>query len=279
MQRRFSTDAYRYPSELPILAATLSLVFLVIAITAAATVCGSALFAVLAVGLAASASRAHHQALMERAFAVDSQRSPDLARLANECRARIQPGPVDIFVTRSRELNAYTFGLSDIKAVVLYSSLLQVMDADELRFILGHELGHVRLGHTRLNSLVGGLAGIPSSSAVSMLLGMAFLGWNRACEYSADRAGLLACGRPEKAVSALVKLVAGPEGMNRPGLEERMAVAYRQIDAEDDTPLGGLYETLGSHPLLIKRINHLRQWAASEEYRRLQARVDQNLLG
>jgi Zn-dependent protease with chaperone function len=227
--------------------------------------------------MAASASRAHHQALIERAFPVNAQNSPDLERLASECKRRIQPGPVDIFVTRSRELNAYTFGLSDIKAVVLYSALLQVMDADELRFILGHELGHVRLGHTRLNSLVGGLAGIPSSSGASLLLGMAFLGWNRACEYSCDRAGLLACGQPEKAISALVKLVAGPEGMDNLSLEERMAVAYRQIDAEDDSPLGNLYETLGSHPLLIKRINHLREWAASAEYRQLQARVNQNL--
>jgi Zn-dependent protease with chaperone function len=217
MQRNFSTDSYRYPSELLILAVTLFLVFLVIAITAAATVCGSALFAVLAIGMAASASRAHHQALMERAIPVDSQRSPDLARLASECQRRLQPGPVDIFVTRSRELNAYTFGLSDIKAVVLYSALLQVMDADELRFILGHELGHVRLGHTRLNSLVGGLAGIPSSSAASMLLGMAFLGWNRACEYSADR-GLAGCGHPEKAFGA-DQAGRRPQGLTQSGLE------------------------------------------------------------
>jgi Zn-dependent protease with chaperone function len=160
-------------------------------------------------------------------------------------------------------LNAYTFGLSDPKVVVLYSGLLQVMDEDELRFIIGHEMGHVALGHTWLNSLVGGMAGIPSSSIASVILRMAFLWWNRACELSADRAGLLACGRIDKATSALIKLVAGPTGLTPAGLE----AAYRQIDAEDDTPWGAVGETFQSHPMLIRRIQELRQYAAWVERR------------
>jgi len=32
---------------------------------------------------------------------------------------------------------AYTFGLSTPKVVVLYSALFDVMDADELKFIVG----------------------------------------------------------------------------------------------------------------------------------------------
>ena len=67
-------------------------------------------------------------------------------------------------------------------------------------------LGHVALGHTWLNTLVGGIAGIPGSFLGGSDLDMAFLGWNRTCEYSADRAGLLACGSLEKAISALIKL-------------------------------------------------------------------------
>jgi Zn-dependent protease with chaperone function len=271
----YSTTAYRYPNEHLILGLTLLLVGLVIAVTAAATVCSSVLFIAIAVALAHSSSRTHHQALIQRAYPVTAQSKPDLARIARQCMARLQPGPVDIFITPSRVLNAYTFGLSDPKVVVLYSSLLQVMDEDELRFILGHELGHVRLGHTWLNSLVGGMAGIPSSSSASGLLAIAFLWWNRACEYSADRAGLLACGKPEKAISALIKLVAGPHGLT----EEGLALAYQQIDAEDDTFLGTLAEMLGSHPLLIRRINQIRHYARSAEYRRLQERVDRNGIG
>lgn len=273
MSQAFSTDAYRYPREQVVLAVTLLLGLAVLLVTAVPTFCLSPLVVLLAVGLAYSASRSHHQALMRSAYAVTPQSAPGLARLAEDCTDRLQPGAVQFFVVRSERLNAYTFGLDNPKVVVVYSSLLDLMDADELRFILGHELGHVRLGHTWLNSLVGGLAGIPSSSVINAVLTLALLSWNRTCEFSADRAGLLACGRPEKALTALIKLVAGPAGQTRRGLE----LAYRKIDAEDDSWLGGLNEAFSTHPMLIRRIQELRRYAASEEYRRLQAAVDQNV--
>jgi Zn-dependent protease with chaperone function len=261
--------SYRYPNETLVLGLTLLLVGLVIAITALATVCASVVFVLLAIVWAYISSRSHHQNLVRAAYPVTENSAPGLTRLFQESAARLKPGPLQAFVVPSRQLNAYTFGLDDPKVVVLYSALLDVMDADELRFIIGHEMGHVALGHTRLNSLVGGLAGIPSSSLASAVLVTVFLWWNRTCEFSADRAGLLAVGRPEKAVTALIKLIAGPSGKTAHGLE----LAYQRIDAEDDTWLGSLQETFASHPMLIRRINALRQWASSEQYRRLQAEI------
>jgi Zn-dependent protease with chaperone function len=162
-------------------------------------------------------------------------------------------------------LNAYTFGLSSPKVVVVHSALLQVLDADEIAFVISHELGHVRLGHTWLNSLVGGLAGIPSPSAAFALMRLAFLGWNRACEHSADRAGLLATGKLDKAVSALVKLATG--GRARDAGE--MALALRQVEASDDELLNHLGEALATHPSMARRIAELRKFAASREYQKL----------
>jgi hypothetical protein len=71
------------------------------------------------------------------------------------------------------------------------------------------------------------------------------------------------------------RFVAGPRGLTTEGL----ALAYQQIDAEDDTFLGSLGEMLGSHPLLIRRINQLRQYARSAEYKRLQELVNRNGAG
>jgi Zn-dependent protease with chaperone function len=269
----FNTDAYRYPSERLVLAGTLALAALVILATATATLCASVLFVLAALALSYSTSRSHHRTLIQRASRLTPQRAPALYELARQCTAKLRPGAVDFFVVPSKVMNAYTFGLESPKVVVLYSALLEVMDADELRFIIGHELGHVRLGHTWLNSLAGGLAGIPSATSVGALVSLSLLGWNRACEYSADRAGLLACGKPEKAITALVKLVAGPSGKTAAGLE----LAYRRIDAEDDTWLGSLGETLSTHPMLIRRIQKLRAYAQTAEYRHLQEGVNRNL--
>ena len=265
------TTAYRYPGEQAILLATLALVGGVIALTAAATVCASVLFILAFIVTSFSFTRSHHQRLISSARLVTPQSLPEVEQVARQGVARLQPGEVQVYLAPSHELNAYTFGLDTPKVVVLYSALLQVMDRDELSFILGHELGHVALGHTWLNSLVGGIAGIPSSSSAGILLTMAFLWWNRACEYSADRAGLLACGKPEKAISALVKLAAGPQA----DTQMELAQAYRRIDAEDDTLLGSLYQALATHPMLIRRIRQIRKYAGSAEYARLLRRMTQ----
>ncbi len=272
-RKTYNTTAYRYTNERLILALTLLLVFFVIALTATATICLSFVFVVAMVAISYARNRSHHQALMERAGQVTPQDTPVLAALAAESIARLQTGPVHVFVAPHNTLNAYTFGLSSPKVVVLQSPLLQVMDADELRFILGHELGHVRLGHTVLNSLMGGMAGIPSPFMASAILTMAFLWWNRACEYSADRAGLLACGKPRKAITALVKLAAGKDARTRAGLERTL----QRIEAEDDHALSGLGEALTTHPMMVRRIEQLRRYAGSNEYQRLQARMDQNV--
>ena len=265
------TTAYRYPGEQVILLVTLALVGGVIALTAAATVCASVLFILAFFAMSFSFTQRHHQALMRSARQVTPQTTPEVDDIAQQGIARLQPGEIQVYVAPSNELNAYTFGLDSPKVVVLYSALLKVMDRDELLFVLGHELGHVALGHTWLNSLVGGIAGIPSSFSAAMLLTMAFLQWNRTCEYSADRAGLLACGKPEKAISALIKLAAGPQA----DTQIELAQAYRRIDAEDDTWLGSLNEALATHPMLIRRIQQIRKYAGSAEYARLLGRMSQ----
>jgi len=252
---------------------TLGLVLLVIVLTATATVCLSAVFTLAIVILVYANNRAHHRTLLERGWKVTPQTAPGLSRFVRRHRAKLQVKAVDLFVVPSRAWNAYTFGLVAPKSVVLNAPLLKALDGDELSFILGHELGHVRLGHTWLNSLVGGMAGIPSPFAASAILAMAFLWWNRACEFSADRAGLLACGKPTKAISALVKLAAGRRLRSRGELERVIAM----IEAEDDRLINNLGEALGTHPMTVKRIERLRRYAASPQYRRLQALIDGNV--
>jgi len=267
-----NNTAYRYPSEHAILALTLVIVVSVIALTATATVCLSVVFVAVMVGVGYAMTRAQHRELLGQALPVSPEHAPALTRLVRGCAARLQVRQVQVFVANSPVLNAYTFGILPPYVVVLNSALLQTMDADELRFIIGHELGHVRLGHTWLNSLVGGMAGIPSPFLASAVLSFAFLWWNRACEHSADRAGLLACGKPSKAISALVKLASGPE-TDTPG---ELLQALRQIEAEDDTALASLGEALSTHPMMGRRIEQLRRYAQSAEYRRLQPLLAHN---
>jgi Zn-dependent protease with chaperone function len=273
MSRYYSTTAYRYPTENWILLGTISLALLVIALTAAATFCLSFVVVFFLVGMAYYYTRQHHQELLRGARLVTPSTEPALSPVIQEAALRLQPEPVQFFVAKNRALNAYTFGLSTPKVVVLHSGLFPALDRDEIQFIIGHEMGHVRLGHTVVNSLVGGLAGIPPSYSAAVLMQLALLAWSRACEYSADRAGLLACGSPEKAISTLLKLEAAKTGVSPGGLQQMLG----EIERRDDHWLDSLNEMASTHPMGVRRIRQLREYAQSSEYRRLQALVNQNL--
>ena len=111
------------------------------------------------------------------------------------------------------------------------------------------------------------MAGIPSPYLAAVILYFVFRWWNRACEYSADRAGMLACGKPKKAESALIKLFAARSG-------EGLQHVLTHIDAEDDHLENNLIELISTHPITIRRLDALREYAASPEYRRIQERIN-----
>ena len=119
------------------------------------------------------------------------------------------------------------------------------------------------------------MAGIPSSLGAAAIMELAFRWWNRACEYSADRAGILACGKPNKAISALVKLEAGPSALTQAGLLDAM----QHFEMDDGDILHNLEELMASHPMIAKRIDEIRNYSNTTAYHNLFAMMDQNLSG
>lgn len=255
------TTSYRYPNESLILTITLILVGLVIIITSTATFCLSGMFIIFVFVMALISNRNHHRALMQQAYLVNHDSAPGLAEVVKLCQNRLEPGNVNVYILRSRIINAYTFGLGDPKVIVLYDPLLRIMDPEELAFVIGHEMGHVALNHTWLNTILGGMAGIPASFGASVILQVAFRWWNRTCEFSSDRAGLLACGSLSKAVSALVKISA-PNIRTQADFERALAL----IDLQDDSFINQMGELFQSHPMITKRINQLRVYASSSDH-------------
>ena len=268
----FRSRAYRYANEHIVLLLTILLVLFVILLTSTVTFCLSGVFILGMFVLSALLIRSHHQSLMRSASRLDPNHTPELAHLTAQCGLMLQPGEVDLFLVHRNQLNAYTFGIRNPKVLVLYTPLLKVMNSGELAFVIGHEMGHVALGHTWLNTIVGGMAGIPAPFGAAVLLYTAFRWWNRMCEFSADRAGLLACGDLNIAVSALVKLVA-PDIRS----QEDFVRALALIDAQNDSSSNRLAEAFQSHPLLIRRINALRDYAHTAEFRRIHAGMIRNL--
>jgi Zn-dependent protease with chaperone function len=262
--------SYRFPTEQWILFFTCAAVSIVILLTAALTFRFGLIVIAIGVVVTYITNRIQHAGLIRKALLVNDKNAAALTTLARECVRKLGCSTIQLFIAPNSELNAYTFGLLDPKIVVLNSGLFLEMDADEIRFILGHEIGHICLGHTWLNSIIGGMAGLPSTFLGTTLLRGIFLWWNRACEFSADRAGLLVCGRLDKALSALVKLAAGPGGIRNPADLERV---LNFVKGEAGDPINALSEIMATHPIIFRRMNGLRKYAGSSQYRLIKQRI------
>ncbi|MBO0843605.1 MAG: M48 family metallopeptidase, partial [Nocardioides sp.] len=123
--------------------------------------------------------------------------------------------PPEVYVQAAPELNAMTVGM-DKPVIVLNSALVDLLDEEELRFVVGHELGHALSGHSvyrtlllRLLQLVGIFSAIPFGALGIRLIIAALMEWSRKAELSADRAGLLATQDPAVALRVHMKLAGG----------------------------------------------------------------------
>jgi Zn-dependent protease with chaperone function len=171
------------------------------------------------------------------------------------------------------EFNAFTAGI-ERPFVMLGSSLAGSCTPTELEFVIGHELGHVRLRHVLYHQIADwGPRLIGQVPLIGRLLGtglrLALSEWSRAAEFSADRAGLLACQDLDAALRVLMKLSGVPTerygGMDLAAFLEQA----RELTALDDDWMGYLIRTMSevgmTHPWTVLRAAEIKRWHDSGE--------------
>ena len=184
----------------------------------------------------------------------------------------------ELFVTQTPMVNAMALGTNQ-PFIVLHSGLVDLLDAEELRAVIGHELGHVLSGHAVYRTMLYNLI-ILATRIAWMPIG--YLGlraiiwgleeWYRKSELSCDRAGLLAGQDVEASRRVLMKLAGGSRlaEMNADAFHEQA----REYDAAPDLRDGilKLLQLQGNtHPFAVVRFAELDHWVASGEYERILA--------
>ena len=181
--------------------------------------------------------------------------------------------PPELYVTQTPFVNAGAVGV-DHPFVVINSAMLSLLDRDELRCILGHELGHCMSGHALYKTMLRLLIRltilalqVPVGGLALYTIIAALMEWDRKSELSADRAGLLVCQDPSAAFRVQMKLAGG-------GMADQMDVDAFVQQAEEYEGHGNLLDgvmkvvnLLGrTHPFPALRIRELRRWVDSGEY-------------
>jgi Zn-dependent protease with chaperone function len=212
------------------------------------------------------------------AIRVDERQFPRLHRLLGEVgRTLDAPELPELYVTANPTLDATTIGMNK-PIVVLSSALVDLLDEEELRFAIAHELGHAMSGHAvyqtvlqRLLQLSGVLGSVPIGGLGFRAILAALHEWSRKSELSADRAGLLATQDPATAFRVHMKLASGGH------LDDLDATSFfaqgQEYDDADlrDSVLKLLLVENRSHPFLVVRATELRRWVDSGEYTRVLA--------
>ncbi|PZS27886.1 MAG: peptidase M48 [Pseudonocardiales bacterium] len=184
----------------------------------------------------------------------------------------------ELYVTQNPYASAMTIG-SDRPFIVVSSGLVDLLDAEELRFVVGHEVGHALSGHAVYQTMLVSLtrlalrvAWFPIGYIGLRAIVMALEEWYRKAELSCDRAGLLAAQDPDAARRALMKTAGGSR------LAEMSAAVFleqaREYEASGDARDGvlKLINLLGSsHPAAVIRVAEIDRWAREGDYRRILA--------
>lgn len=260
---------YRYPGELLSLVLTFLFLFTLFALAAIYfPTTWSATLKALMITMAGLAVYVVTVKLQQRAafgtlVRVSARQFPELDALANIAAERLSSPKVGVYVKRSSEMNIYTLGLWQHPIIVLTSSLVDQMEPGNLQFFIGREIGHIQAGHTWLRTLLKPLGSdVP---IIGKLLNSVIFGdWINRTEFTADRAGLVACRSLTIGISTMLKFGVGIR------LFEKLDIREFLEQINEVRNVGGhLTEIMAEMPYLTQRVRALVRYALSDHYRAL----------
>lgn len=188
------------------------------------------------------------------------------------------PKVPELYLAAGGEVNAFTAGVEKT-LIVLNAGAVDLLSDDELLFVIAHEVGHIKSGHVLYYQIaeflpvVGAIVGSATFGLGELLsagLQMALLNWKRMSEFTADRAGLLACQDANVAITAMIK-IAGLPNKYRDTINPEDFIAqardFTALDADKLNWFAKWFSTMGqTHPWTVMRASEFLGWVDSKGY-------------
>lgn len=199
---------------------------------------------------------------------VNANSFPEINDIVNHCVAVLGIRRPYVVVSSAISLNAFTVGSDEEPYIILGNMLVRVMDSEKLTFIIGHECGHIAMGHVIYHTVVS-TAGSFSNAIpiigpiVYQASSLALTAWSRQSEITADRAGLLCCLNLEEAKKSLLQLQSGFIDADQLDINNYVQNSKRY---RRRSMLRRVNEFIQTHPPLSKRMEALNLFANSELY-------------
>jgi Zn-dependent protease with chaperone function len=184
-----------------------------------------------------------------------------------------------MYVSQTPVFNAGAYGVDD-PFIVLHSAALELLDDEELRALVAHEMGHVMSGHALYHTIAAilfmiSLSALPMLAGIALLpIKLAVLEWSRKSELSADRAGMLGSQNVMAAQQLFMKMAGGYRGALESGqmnLNDFMVQANEYAGSHEGFDIiYKILNTLGlTHPMNTVRAAEIQNWMASGDYDRI----------
>lgn len=199
---------------------------------------------------------------------------PDIYELCQDVKKKLKfKDEVDFYITGDSDVNAFSLAAEDEgehHIVNVNSALFDLMSTDELRFVIGHELGHLINKDTALARLIGFV--FPPNAAVPVTLQYKIRLHEQLAELVADRYGYIATEDLGVCVTAFFKMASGLD-------LEKMNVSIDALIADNSRRLDYFLKDKGisrsSHPVNPIRVQALNLFATCKSQEELQKGMDE----
>jgi hypothetical protein len=229
---------------------------------------GDILTDIIAEGKIEESSNYYQLILQGHSFKAMPNLSPGVSAIFEEVLGRLEfKEPIEFYINNSPELNAFAIASTEEgqpHIVNLNSGLLQMLSDQELRFVVGHEIGHIISRNANISKLINFV--YPNPARIPVLLQHKINLWQKLAELTADRYGFIANPDMASCISGFFKI---SSGLNA----ERIGFDFNAYLEENERILARFRETGAgsslSHPINPIRIKAIQLFADSGLYKSL----------